>query len=408
MSSFTQQDQQAVPPRSQVEEIRTSLPIVMSDEERMLREAVASIASGFGPEYFFRVTEAGEPPTELWNALAEKGYLGVNIPEEYDGGGLGLYELAAVGEELAAAGCPLLLIIVSPAIVGSILARHGTADQKDRWLRGIGSGEKKFAFAITEPDAGSNSHEISTVAREANGGYVLRGTKTFISGVEDAEGILVVARTGRDEATGKGRLSLFIVDADAPGLERQHVPTAVEAPEKQWMLFFDDVEVEEDRLVGQRDRGLGAVFDGLNPERIMGATICTGIARYALRKASRYAKERAVWGVPIGTHQGIAHPLAEAKIELECARLMTQKAAAVYDSGAPAGEPSNVAKFAAAEAGIRSLDQAIQTHGGNGVALEYGLAQYWWTVRLLRTAPVSREMVLNYVAERSLGLPRSY
>ena len=385
-----------------------ALPLVPSDEERMLRAAVRDIASGFGPAYNKRITEAGEPPTELWNALAEKGYLGVNVPEEYGGGGLGLYELAAVGEETAAAGCPLLLIVVSPAIVGSILTRHGTAAQKERWLRGIGTGERRIVFAITEPDAGSNSHRISTTAKRVDGGYVLNGQKTYISGVEDADAVLVVARTALDEASGRGRLSLFIVDTDAPGLTRQHIPTALSAAEKQWTLFFDGVELEADRLVGEEHQGLKVVFDGLNPERIAAAVMCTGIARYAMDKASRYANERAVWGAPIGTHQGIAHPLAEAKIQLECARVMIQKAAALYDAGAPAGEASNMAKFAAAEAGIRCLDQAIQTHGGNGVALEYDLSSYWWGVRLLRTAPVSREMILNYVAEHSLGLPRSY
>ncbi|MFY9487406.1 MAG: acyl-CoA dehydrogenase family protein [Solirubrobacterales bacterium] len=386
-----------------------SLPLIASAEERQLRDTVRSIAEGFGPEYFERATQAGEPPTELWDTLARKGFLGVNIPEEYDGGGLGLYELSAVAEEVAAAGCPLLLLVVSPAIVGSILTRHGTPDQKDRWLRGIGSGEQKIAFAITEPDAGSNSHNISTKARRDGDKYILSGTKTFISGMEDASSVLVVARTGTNESSSKGLLSLFIVDVDAPGLERQHVPTAVESPEKQWMLFFDDVELEAERLIGPADQGLKVVFDGLNPERILAAVMCTGIARYVMQRAATYANERVVWnGKPIGSHQGISHPLAEAKIQLELARLMTQKAAALYDAGAPAGEPANMAKFAAAEAGVRCVDQAIQTHGGNGVALEYRLSQYWWMARLLRTAPVSREMILNYVAEHSLGLPRSY
>ena len=387
---------------------QASLPLVPSQEERLLRESVRHVAASFGPEYFIRTSNAGEPPTELWNALAEKGYLGVNIPEEYDGGGLGLYELAIVAEEVAAAGCPLLLIVVSPAIVGSILTRHGTPEQKDRWLRGIGTGERRAAFAITEPDAGSNSHKISTVARRDNGKYILNGQKYYISGMEDAQQVLVVARTSKDESSGRGRLSLFVVDTDAPGLTRQHIPTALQAPEKQWTLFFDDVEVEADRMIGPEDQGLKVVFDGLNPERITAAVMCTGIARYAMEKACTYARERSVWGRPIGTHQGLSHPLAEAKVALEQARLMTWKAARLYDAGAPAGEASNMAKFAAAEAGIRCVDQAMQTHGGNGVALEYQLSNYWFTVRLLRIAPVSREMILNYVAEHSLGLPRSY
>ena len=180
-------------------------------------------------------------------------------------------------------------------------------------------------------------------------------------------------------------------------------------PDHQWTLYFDDVELGEDRLIGGDNGGLGPVFDGLNPERIMGASTVAGVARFALAKAAEYARERKVWGQPIGTHQGVAHPLAEAKIELELARLMTQKAAVLCDSGAKgAGEASNMAKYASAEAAIHCVDQAIQTHGGAGFALEYGLSQLWWGVRLLRSAPVSREMILNYVAEHSLGLPRSY
>jgi alkylation response protein AidB-like acyl-CoA dehydrogenase len=384
-----------------------ALELVPSQEETLLRETVSAICADFGPQYTREKVAAGKPPTELWHALASRGYLGVNIPEEYGGGGLGMSALAAVGEEISAAGCSLLLIVVSPAIVGSIIVRHGNEEQKDRWLRGIAAGTTKIAFAITEPDAGSNSHNISTAARRSNEHYVLRGTKTFISGVEDSDAILVVARH-RDAEGNLGLPLLLIVDSDAPGLEKQHIPTALRAPDKQWQLFFDDVEVPVDRLIGSETGGLKAAFDGLNPERIMGAAVCNGAARRALGMAAAYARERIVWQTPIGAHQGISHPLAQAKIELELARLMTQKAAALYDAGAPAGEASNMAKYAAAEAGVHCVDQAIQTHGGNGFALEYGLTDMYWGVRLVRTAPVSREMILNYVSEHSLGLPRSY
>jgi alkylation response protein AidB-like acyl-CoA dehydrogenase len=235
----------------------------------------------------------------------------------------------------------------------------------------------------------------------------MRGTKTYISGVEDADAILVVARQRMYDGN-LGLPMLFLVDTDAAGLERQHIPTALRAADRQWTLFLDDVEVPADRLVGSETAGLKAAFDGLNPERIMGAAVALGAGRRALGLAADYARERVVWQGPIGAHQGISHPLAQAKIELELARVMTQKAAALYDAGAPAGEPSNMAKYAAAEAAIRCVDQAIQTHGGNGFALEYGLTDMYWGVRLTRTAPVSREMILNYVAEHSLGLPRSY
>ena len=388
---------------------RMGISLLPSQEETLLREAVSGICGEFGRSYMEAKRDASEPPRELWDALAARGYMGVNIPEEYGGGGLGMSALSWVGEEIAAAGCSLLLIVVSPAIVGSILTKHGTAGQKERWLRGIGQGTTKIAFAITEPDAGSNSHKLSTsLAKGRTGGYVLNGQKTYISGVEDADAVLVVART-RNADGQLGLPSLAIVDVDAPGFTRQPIPMAVRGADRQWTLFFDDVEVAEERLIGGENGGLGVVFDGLNPERIMGASISNGVGRLALERGAAYARERSVWGKPIGAHQGVAHPLAEAKIELELARLMTRKAAALCDAGAPgAGEAANMAKYAAAEAGIHCVDSAIQAHGGNGFALEYGLSDLWWAVRVARTAPVSREMVLNYVAEHSLGLPKSY
>ena len=382
--------------------------LLPSEEELHIREAVAAICARFGREYMRAKVEAGEPATELWDELAAQGFLGVNIPAEYGGGGLGMQELAAVGEELTAAGCSLLLIVVSPAIVGTILARHGTEAQKRRWLTGIGAGTTKVAFAITEPDAGTNSHNLSTSLTPQDGGYRLNGQKVFISGVEAADHILVVARLrGAD-----GQLGLpapVIIDTDAPGLQRTRLPLAVRGADRQWQLFFDDVEVDRERLIGGEERGLRLLFDGLNPERIMGAAFSNGIGRLALEKASAYANDRTVWQAPIGSHQGIAHPLAEAKIELELARLMTRKAAALYDAGLKgAGEAANMAKYAAAEAAIKCVDRAIQTHGGNGFSLDFGLTDLYWGARVARTAPVSREMVLNYVAEHSLGLPKSY
>jgi alkylation response protein AidB-like acyl-CoA dehydrogenase len=384
------------------------LHLLPTQEELQIRESVAGICRSFGPEYMRDKRDTGQPPTELWDALAAKGYMGVNVPEEYDGGGLGMAALSVVGEELAAAGCTLLLIVVSPAIVGSILAKHGTTEQKERWLRGIGAGTTKVAFAITEADAGTNSHNLSTSLRRDGDRYLLNGQKTYISGVEDADAVLVVARTRLSDGQ-LGLPSLAIVDVDAPGFTRHDIPMAVRGADKQWTLFFDDVEITDDRLIGGENGGLGVIFDGLNPERIMGASLSNGTGRLALERGAAYAREREVWGQPIGAHQGISHPLAQAKIELELAALMTRKACWLYDGAAKgAGEASNMAKYAAAEAAIHCVDRAIQAHGGNGFALEYGLTDMYWGVRLVRTAPVSREMILNYVAEHSLGLPRSY
>ncbi|HZU80912.1 MAG TPA: acyl-CoA dehydrogenase family protein [Acidimicrobiales bacterium] len=379
-----------------------------TEEQLMLREAVGSIAAKYGHEYYAACARQGTKTDDLWDELGAQGFLGVNVPEAYGGGGMGIAELAIVLEELATHGCPLLLMVVSPAICATIIARFGTDEQKQRWLPGFADGTRKMAFAITEPDAGSNSHNISTTATRDGDVYKLRGTKYYISGVDESESILVVTRTSVDEGSGRGRLSLFVVDSDTPGLERTVIPVEIVAPEKQFTLFFDDVEVPADRLLGTEGDGLRQVFMGLNPERIMSAALANGIGRYALDKASLYARERNVWGTPIGRHQGLAHPLAKSKIEVELARLMTQKAAWAYDAGVDAGEAANMAKYAAAEAALAALDQAIQTHGGNGMSSEYGLADMWGAARLIRTAPVSREMILNFVAQHSLQLPKSY
>jgi alkylation response protein AidB-like acyl-CoA dehydrogenase len=379
-----------------------------SEEQGLLRASVYRIASKYGHEYYAREARGGGKADDLWNELADSGFLGVNLPAEHGGAGLGIYELAIVCEELARAGTPFLLLIVSPAICGTILAKYGTAEQQSLFLPGLCTGKKKMAFAITEPDAGSNSHDISTRAVPDGHGYRLSGTKYFISGQDEAENVLVVANTGAAVAGGRARLSLFVVPTNAPGLSSSRIPVEIQSPEKQFTLFFDDVYVEASRLIGEEGSGLKQVFTGLVPERITGAAMANGLGLYALEKAARYARERKVWAVPIGTHQGIAHPLAKAKIEVEQARLMTCKAAWLYDQGLDAAEAANMAKYAAAEGGLAALDQAIQTHGGNGLTTEFGLADLWGMARLLRTAPVSREMVLNYVAQHSLDLPRSY
>jgi alkylation response protein AidB-like acyl-CoA dehydrogenase len=378
------------------------------DEHRALRTAVADVAVGFGNDYYTRKAEAREFTAELWAALGKLGYLGVNVADEYGGGGAGLAELAIVCEETAAQGCPLLLLLVSSAISGEIIGAYGTPEQRERWLPRLASGEGKIVFAITEPDAGSNTHRLATTAVRDGDQYVLRGQKYYISGVDEADAILVVARTGTDPE-GRAALSLFVVDTTAAGLTTQPIPVSVALPERQFTLFFDDVRVPADRLVGIEGEGFRQVFHGLNPERVTGAALCVGIGRYALGKAARYASERVVWdATPIGAYQGVSHALAKAKIEIETAALMTAKAAWLHDHGQPAGEASNMAKYAAAEAALAAIDAAIQCHGGNGVSTEHGLIPLWGLARLLRIAPVNREMILNYVAQHSLGLPRSY
>lgn len=383
-------------------------------EERVaLREAVAKLAGKYGHDFVAKQAREGGKMTEMWLEMGRSGFLGVNLPEEYGGGGGGMADLAAVLEEAAAAGAPLLMMVVSPAICGSIIARCGTPAQKQRWLPGIADGTLLMAFGITEADAGSNSHQITTTATRDGDGWVLRGQKTFISGVDEAQSVLIVSRT-EDAKTGKLKPALFVVPTDAPGFTKQVIPMAWQAPEKQFTLFLDDVRVPADALVGDPDSadgGLWQLFAGLNPERIMGGALSCGMARYALDKAVEYATTRAVWKEqPIGAHQGIAHPLAKVKIELEQARLLWQKAAALYDAGDDftAGEYANMAKYAGGEVACNATDVAVHTHGGNGLTVEYGLANQLVAARLGRIAPVSREMILNFVAMHSLGLPKSY
>ncbi|MEU8549988.1 acyl-CoA dehydrogenase family protein [Streptomyces roseoverticillatus] len=380
-----------------------------TQEHRDLRAAVAALGKRYGRGYVTEVVRDGRYPDELWAEAGALGYLGVNLPEAYGGGGRGMAELAIVLEELGAAGCPLLMMVVSPAICGTVIARFGTEAQKRKWLPGIAAGTYRMAFGITEPEAGSNSHRITTTARREGGEWVLNGRKVFISGVDIADATLIVGRT-EDERTGKLKPCLFVVERDAPGFLKVSIPMELAAPEKQFELTFDQVRLPEDALVGDEEAGLLQLFAGLNPERIMTAAFALGMARYALARAVDYARTRTVWREPIGAHQAIAHPLAQSHIEIELARLMMLKAAHLYDAGDDmgAGEAANMAKYAAADAAVRAVDRAVHTLGGNGLASEYGLASLLTAVRVARIAPVSREMILNYVSHTALGLPKSY
>ncbi|MEU8292404.1 acyl-CoA dehydrogenase family protein [Streptomyces pseudogriseolus] len=387
------------------------MPLIESEEHKALRAAVSALGHKYGRAYFTRTVEEGRPATELWSEAAKLGYLGVNLPEEHGGGGGGIAELSIVLEELGAAGCPLLLMVVSPAICGTVIARFGTEEQKRAWLPALADGTRVMAFGITEPDAGSNSHRITTTARRdpATGDWLLTGRKVFVSGVDIADATLIVGRT-EDARTGRLKPCLFIVPRDTPGFQRHKIDMELNAAEKQFELVLDDVRLPADALVGDEDAGLLQLFAGLNPERIMTAAFAIGMGRFALSRAAEYARERTVWKAPIGSHQAIAHPLAQAHIDLELARLMMQKAAHLYDAGddVGAGEAANMAKYAAGEACVKAVDQAVHTLGGNGLTREFGLASLITAARVSRIAPVSREMILNYVSHQTLGLPKSY
>ncbi len=343
--------------------------------------------------------------------IGKNGYLGINIPEEYGGGGGGIGDVAAVCEELAAQGCPLLMMVVSPAICGTVISRYGTEEQKQRWLPGIADGTGTMAFAITEPDAGTNSHNITTTARRDGDEWVLNGRKIYISGVDEADNVLVVARDrGRAGPASSSRACSWCrptptgfeatADPDGDRLARAAVPG-----------LHRRRPAARRRAGRRRGRRAGAALRRAQPGADHGRVVLHragpvrarqgGGVRQGARRSSR---------TPIGAHQAIAHPLAQSQIEIELARLMTQKAAALYDAGDDmgAGEAANMAKYAAAEAACDAADRAVQTHGGNGITQEYGMAGLLVATRAGRIAPVSREMILNFVAMHSLGLPKSY
>jgi alkylation response protein AidB-like acyl-CoA dehydrogenase len=377
-------------------------------EQTALRAAVAALGATYGHGYYVAKAKSGEHTTELWSEAGKLGYLGVNVPIEYGGGGGGITELAIVCEELAAAGCPLLLLVVSPAIAGTILAKHGTPAQRSMFLPGVADGSLKIVFAITEPEAGSNFHRLGTVARRDGSDWVLSGRKCFISGVDEATFILVVARLA--ESAGRLAPALFLVPVDTAGLSSSKLDMEIVSPENQWLLYLDDVRLPADALIGDVGTGLPALFSGLNPERITVAAMGMGTGRYALARAASYVGSRSVWGRPIGSHQGVAHPLAHAQIQIELAKLAVYRAAALYDAGrdVEAGVAANMAKYASSEAASLAVDTAIQVHGGNGMTTEYGVATLLGGVRAGRIAPVSREMILSFVAQHVLGQEKSY
>ncbi|MBX7264803.1 acyl-CoA dehydrogenase [Micromonospora sp. Llam7] len=390
----------------------------LSAEQEQLRDAVRSLGRRYGHSYFVAKAKAGEHTTELWHEAGQLGYLGVNIPTEYGGGGGGITDLAIVCEELAAAGCPLLLLVVSPAIAATVINRHGTEEQRNRHLPGLADGSQKIVFAITEPEAGSNFHRLGTLARRDGDDWVLSGRKCYISGVDEAGHVLVVARVSTGEGGGGSagarqlKPALFIVPTGAPGLTWSKLDMEIVSPENQFLLYLDEVRLPAAALVGESlDAGLPALFSGLNPERITVAAMGAGTGRYAIERASEYTATRSVWGGrTIGSHQGVSHPLAHAAVQVELARLMIQKAATLYDAGRDleAGSSANMAKYASGEAAALAVDTAVQALGGAGMTTEYGVATLLGAVRAGRIAPVSREMILNFVAQHVLGQDKSY
>ena len=383
------------------------------DRQEMVRRGVRDLARKFDLDYW-REQDAGHRfPQEFWRALAEGGWLGIVIPPEYGGSGLGVLELTVAIEEVAASGAGAasgFLFILNSVFGAVTIVKHGSEEQKRRYLPGLANGTLEFCMALTEPGAGTNTPRLTTTARRDGDEWIVNGQKVFASGADRAGGMLLIARTAAPEgAAGRtGGLSLFLVDPRSPGIEIRPIDKLGVRVSSTNFVYFDNVRVPASGLVGQEGRGWRILLDTLNPERIATTATCVGTGELVLRLAVEYARERKVFGAPIGTHQGLAFPMAEYKAQLELARLMNYKAAWAFDRGLPCGAETNMAKYVAAEAAYRAADQAMQVHGGYGYTTEYHIERYWRDVRLFRIAPVSQEMTLNYIAEHVLGLPKSY
>ncbi|RMF18236.1 MAG: acyl-CoA dehydrogenase [Candidatus Dadabacteria bacterium] len=391
-----------------------------TEEQRMLIEAVDKFGQKWqdkGEEIRERTLKEGVFPRDFWQEFADQGFIGALIPEEYGGSGMGLFAQALILETLGRYGLTSAMMMLT-AMDALCVLRGGPDELKQRYLPRIASGEEIWAFAITEPDAGSNAFRMKTIARREGDKFILNGQKTFITGVDVADRVLVIARSMTyEELKAKGLpkvggFNVLIVDPKSPGFEMQELNTEGIEGLRQWTLFFDNVEVPAEDLVGAEHAGILPMFNVLNAERTLAAAIGLGGIDLMLKKAVDYANERVVFGdKPIGAYQAIQHPLAEIKAESEAARMLVYRAAAMFDEGKNPNDIApyaNMAKMLVGEISIKACDRAIQTHGGNGFDRDYGLIQAWVNTRLVRTAPISKEMILNYIAEHVLGMPRSY
>ncbi|WP_228713675.1 acyl-CoA dehydrogenase family protein [Prauserella endophytica] len=384
----------------------------LTDDQRRLRQAARDLAAAFPDEYWAGRDERGEFPWDFYRAFADGGWLGIAIPEEYGGGGLGLLEASLLLEEVAASGagmngCSTMHLTIFGL---NTIVKHGSAQLREEVLPNAADGSLHVCFGVTEPDAGTDTTRISTFARRDGGDYVISGRKVWITKAGQSQKMVLITRTTPRAEVAKPTdgMSLFLVDLDSDAVQLRPIPKLGRNAVPSYEVLLDELRVPASALVGEEGKGFTYLLDGLNPERILLAHEALGIGRAALRRAVRYANERVVFDRPIGRNQGVAFPLAEAVTRLDAAELMARNAAWRYDNGLSCGREANMAKFLCAEAGFAAADQAMQTHGGMGYAKEYHVERYFRESRILRLAPVSQEMVLNYVSQHVLGLPKSY
>jgi len=384
----------------------------LSDDQLAIRDAMAKLCADFDADYWLNCDNEGRFPQEFVDAIGAGGWLGVAMPEEYGGSGLGITEASLMMQAVTESGAGfsgasaihLNVFGLNPVV------KFGTDEQKRRMLPSMLSGEKMACFGVTEPNAGLDTLSLETRAERSGDGYIVNGAKHWTSMAQRADKILLLARTTPKEDVEKRThgLSLFFTDFNRDYIEVQEIPKMGRKAVDSNAVFFDNLPIPHEDLIGEEGRGFHYILHGLNPERILLAAESVGLGRAALRRACDYANERVVFGRSIGQNQGIQHPLAKCWIDLEAAELLAYNAAMLYDAERECGAQANAAKYLAAEAGFHACEQAMLTHGGMGYAKEYHVERYMREMMIPRIAPVSREMIFNYIAERELGLPRSY
>jgi acyl-CoA dehydrogenase len=390
------------------------MEFALTPEQQMMVDTARRLGERFGPDYWCDHDQRKAYPQEIWQAICEAGFAGIALPEEYGGSGLGMLEMALVIEALCGAGAGATLaqmFMLNPIFGGVAVSRYGTDAMKRDLLPGLVQGTVTFCMALTEPDAGSNSLEVRTFAHEDGSGWRLQGRKMWITAVPQATKMLVVARTKKvsDVKRRTDGISLFLIDVERKGLDHAAVDKVGTNTLPSSAVFFDDVPVSADELIGTLHGGWPQLLDVLNTERIVTTAGLVGTGRLAIDLAVRYALERKVFGdTPIARYQGLQFPLAQAFAQLECARVMNHKAAVLFDQKQPFGTEANVAKLIAAQAASAATDHAIQTMGGMGYSKEFHVERLWRDARLFRIAPISEEMILNFIAVHNLGMPRSY
>ncbi len=384
----------------------------LNEDQLAIQDAVAKTCSQFDDEYWAQTDVSGDWPEAFCKAMAEGGWLGVAMPEEVGGAGLGLMEAAMVMQTVTRSGAgfsgasAIHLNIFGP----KPLEKFGTKEQREEHLPKIISGEQKMCFAVTEPNSGLDTSSLETKAERTNSGYTLNGRKIWTTGAQRADKIMIIARTTPKEQCAKPYLglSLFYTDMNRAKIDAKPIPKMGRKAVECNMLYIDGLEVPQEDLIGEEGAGFKYLLQGLNPERVLFAAEAVGLGQVALEKAAQYANERVVFGRPIGQNQGVAHPLAKSWAELKAAELLAYQAAALYDADKDCGAEANAAKYLGAEAGFHACENAVLCHGGMGYAREYHVERYMREAMLARIAPVSREMILNFISEKVLGLPKSY